>query len=118
MTRRSAILAALVSLSLSPLAAAAGRQSVTVDLKDDTSLEGTRIPAGKYKISWTTSGAQAEVQVAQGKKVVATTKGKLIEQARPASDDQVVSRKDASGAFALAEVRLRGLKSVLVLGAS
>ena len=118
MTRRLAVLAAVLGFGLAPLAMASGRQSVTVDLKDDTSLGGTKIPAGKYKITWTASGAQAEVKVAQGKRVVATTKGKLVEQARPAADDQVVSRKDASGAFALSEVRLRGEKSVLLLGAS
>lgn len=118
MTRRIAVLAAVLSLGLAPLALASSRQSVTVDLKDATSLGGTKIPAGKYKIAWTASGALAEVKVEQGKKVVATTKAKLVERARPAPDDEVVSRKDATGAFALAEVRLRGEKSVLVLGAS
>jgi hypothetical protein len=118
MSRRLAVLATVLGLGLAPLAIAAGRASVTVDLKDDTSLAGTKIPAGKYKITWTASGTQAEVAVAQGKKIVATTKGKLVERDRPATDDEVVSRKDATGAFVLAEVRLRGEKSVLVLGAS
>ena len=117
MTRRLAVFTAVVGMGIAPLAMAAGRQSLNVDLKADTSIAGTKIPAGRYKISWTT-GPQAEVKVAQGKKVVVTTQGKLVEQARPADDDQVVSRKDATGAFAIAEVRLRGEKSVLVLGAS
>lgn len=118
MTRKIAVLSALLALGLAPLALASGRQSLTVDLKDATSLGGTKIPAGKYKIAWTTSGAEAEVKVEQGKKVVATSKAKLVERDRPAADDEVVSRKDATGAFALAEVRLRGEKSVVVLGAS
>lgn len=118
MTRRTAVLATALALGFAPLALASGRQSVSVDLKDATSLGGTKIPAGKYKIAWTSNGAEAEVKVEQGKKVVATTKAKLVERDRPAPDDEVVSRKDATGAFALAEVRLRGEKSVLVLGAS
>jgi hypothetical protein len=118
MTRKLAVLATVFAVGLASNAMAAGRQSVTVDLREDTSLAGTRIPAGTYKISWTANGAEAEVKVAQGKKVVVTTKGKLVEQTRPATDDQVVSRKDASGSFALAEVRLKGEKSILVLGAS
>jgi hypothetical protein len=118
MIRRLAVLTAVVGMGFAPFAMAAGRQSLSVDLKDETSLAGTKIPAGRYKISWTSNGAQAEVKVAQGKKVVATTKGTLVEEARPATDDEVVRRKDATGAFALAEVRLRGEKSVLVLGAS
>jgi len=118
MTRRLAVLATVLGLALAPAAIASGRQSLTVDLKDDTSLGGTKIPAGKYKIAWTASGTQAEVQIAQGKKVVATTKARIVERERPADDDAVVSRKDATGAFALSEVRLRGEKSTLVLGAS
>jgi hypothetical protein len=118
MTRRFAVLAAVIGLGLAPLAMAAGRQSVSVELSSDTSLAGTKIPAGKYKISWTATGAEAEVKVAQGHKVVATTKGKLVERDKPATDDEVVSRKDAAGAFALAEVHMRGEKSVLVFAAS
>jgi hypothetical protein len=118
MTRRLAVLAAVLGLGLAPFATAAGRQSVNVELDTDTTLGGTKIPAGKYKISWTSSGAQADVKVAQGKKVVATTKAKLVERDRPATDDEVVSRKDAAGVFGLAEVHVRGEKSVLVLGAS
>jgi hypothetical protein len=118
MTRKIAVLSAVLATGLAPLALASGRQSVTVDINVATSLGGTKIPAGKYKIAWTASGAEAEVKVEQGKKVVATSKGKLVERDRPAPDDEVVSRKDATGAFALAEVRLRGDKSVLVLGAS
>jgi hypothetical protein len=118
MTRKFAVVAVVVGLGFVPLALASGRQSLSVDLKDDTSVGGTRVPAGRYKIAWTASGAQAEVKIAQGKKVVATAKGTLVERDRPAPDDEVVSRKDASGAFALSEVRLRGEKSVLVLGAS
>ena len=50
MTRRLAVLATELGLGMAPAAIASGRQSLTVDLKDDTSLGGTKIPAGKYKI--------------------------------------------------------------------
>lgn len=73
---------------------------------------------GTYKLSWTTGAAETEVKVTQGRKVVATGKARRVEQSRPAADDAVVSRKDASGAFALAEIRLRGERATLVLGAS
>ena len=118
MTRRFAVLAAVLGLGLSPLTMAAGRQSMTVELASDTSLAGTRIPAGTYKITWTASGAEADLQVTQGKKVVASTKAKVVERDRNSTNDEVVSRKDASGAFSMAEVHVRGEKSVLVVGAS
>lgn len=118
MTKRFAFLTAVVGLGFASLAMAAGRQSVSVELSSDTTLAGTKIPAGKYKLTWTATGAEADVQVGQGKKVIATTKGKLVERDKAATDDEVVSRKDASGTFTLAEVHMRGEKSVLVLGAS
>ena len=96
-------------------AVAAGRQSLNVELRDETSLSGTKLPAGKYKIRWSNGEAQTEVTIEQGRKVVATAKGKRVDRPRPSVDDEVVSRKDASGAYALSEIRLRGEKSVIVL---
>jgi hypothetical protein len=116
--KKLTVLAAALLVGLGSHALAAGRRSLTVELKDDTSLAGTKVPAGTYKFSWTAGENETEVKVTQGKKVVATGKAKRVEQPRPSEDDAVVSRKDASGAFALAEIRVRGEKSTLVLGAS
>jgi len=116
-TLAAGALAAAVVFSAPLAATAEGRQSVKVDLRDETSLGGTKVPAGKYRITWTTSGTDAEVKLVKGNQVVATSKGKLVEREKAAADDQVVSRKSGAG-FAMSEVRLRGEKSVLVLQAS
>jgi hypothetical protein len=110
-------LATVFALGAPHAARAESRQSVKVDLRDETSLGGTRVPAGKYRITWTTSGAEADVKLVQGDKVVATSKGKIVERDKAAEDDLVVSRRNGSG-FAMSEVRLRGEKTVLVLQAS
>ena len=113
--RKLAVFAAVFLGGLASHAVAAGRQSLNVDLTDETSLAGTKLAAGKYKISRTTGEAETEVKVTQGRKVVATGKAKRVERPQASPDDQVVSRKDSSGTFALAEIRLRGEKSVLVM---
>jgi hypothetical protein len=109
----AAIVAALV-VGLGT-ASAAGRDSLNVDLGDETSLAGTTLPAGRYKITWTAGAAETEVKISQGKKVIATAKAKRVEREAAPREDQVVSRKGASGAFAIAEIRLKGEKAVLVL---
>jgi hypothetical protein len=110
-------LAAAFAVGGPDAARAESRQSVKVDLRDETSLGGTKVPAGKYRITWTTNGAEADVKLVQGDKVVATGKGKIVERDKAAEDDLVVSRRNGSG-FAMSEVRLRGEKSVLVLQTS
>lgn len=120
MTRsRTSLAAFALALALAPASSvlADGRTSVKADLRDETSLGGTKVPAGKYRISWTANGADAEVQVLQGSKVVATGKGKLVNRDKPATDDEVVSRRSGTG-FAMSEIRLRGEKNVLVLQTS
>ena len=114
--KKLAVFAAVLLVGLGSHAVAAGRQSLNVDLTEETSLAGTKLAAGKYKISWTAGEAETQVKVTQGRKVVATGKAKRVERPQASPDDQVVSRKDASGAFALSEIRLRGEKSVLVVG--
>ncbi len=107
----------VLSAGLASNALADGRQSVKFDLTSDTTIGGTKVPPGQYKLAWTASGDDADVKLMQGKKVVATTKAKVVGRDKAASDDEVVQRKSGAG-FAVSEIRLRGEKNVLVLQAS
>jgi hypothetical protein len=113
----SLALALAVSAGLASNALADGRQSVKLDLSSDTTLGGTKVPPGQYKLAWTASGDDADVKLMQGKKVVATSKAKVVGRDKAASDDEVVQRKNGSG-YAVSEIRVRGEKNVLVLQAS
>ena len=118
MRNRLVVLTGALSLAFALSAGAAGRQSLIVDLQDGTILAGTKITPGQYKISWTTDGAESSVTLTQGRKVVVTARGKLVERPRPADHDELVAHKDPSGALVVSEVRLRGEKKALVLSAS
>jgi hypothetical protein len=113
--RKLAVFAAVLVLGMGSMAVAAGRRSLEVDLQDETSLAGTKVPPGRYKISWTADEGETEVKVTRGRKVVATGTAKLVDRPQASTDDQVVSRKDATGAFVLREIHVRGERKVLVL---
>lgn len=97
--------------------AAAGSKSVSVELREEISFNGTTLKAGKYKVSWT-GDSELQVKVTSEGKVVAESRGRLEERKVRAEADAVVSRQDASGALVLSEIRLGGKKSVLVFPAS
>lgn len=113
------IAAGVVALALGmAMGAVAGtRQSVSVELFSPASLNGTEIPAGNYKVSWTGEGNQVQVTFA-GKKVRAEAKGTLVERDSKAQASSVVSRKNGNGVPTIAEVRLGGEKRVLVIAGS
>jgi hypothetical protein len=112
MIRKSALVSFLLVASAA-VAFAAARQSMSFELREKTSFGGASLDPGQYKIAWTGSDTVA-VEVIQGKKVVASGKGKIVERGEKAADDAVVSRRNGSGMI-LAEVRFSGKKSVLVL---
>jgi hypothetical protein len=94
------------------------KQAINVSLLSDTSLNGTAIPAGRYKIVWTEQNSEADVTVSSGGKVVAQAHAKVVEETDAPSSDIIVSRKDAKGTLALAEIRPKGKKTAIVLSQS
>lgn len=99
------------------LASMAAAGSVSVELREKVAFNGTTLPAGKYKITWT-GDRDLQVKISSDGKVVAESPGRLEERKVRAEADAVVSRKDASGAQVLSEIRLGGKKNVLVFPAS
>ena len=114
--RRAGVLSAAAVLSAAGVAWA-GSKSLNVELREKASLNGTTLPAGKYKIAWTGDG-ELQVKVSSGGRVVAESRGRLEERKVSSEADAVVSRRDASGALVISEIRLGGKKSVVVLPAS
>ncbi|HXB54538.1 MAG TPA: hypothetical protein VN461_07120 [Vicinamibacteria bacterium] len=104
-----------VTLCLATLAVgASSRQSVTVELPEATALNGTQLSAGTYTISWMGEGPEVAVTVKKSGKVVAETRGKLVDIGRKAEEDAVVVRTDGGGSKTLTKVQFGGRKSALV----
>jgi hypothetical protein len=97
---------------------ASSRQSFTVELPEATSLNGTQLSAGTYTLSWTGEGPEVAVTIKKNGKVVAETRGKLVDIGQKARQDGVVVRTDGGGGRTLTKVQFGGRKSALVFSGS
>jgi hypothetical protein len=104
------VLALAVLLST---AAFAGNKAESLYLGDATQLNGKQLPAGTYQLKWKGNGPDVQVEILQGKKVVATAPAKL-EQAstKPEKDAAVIDTM--SGSRSLTEARFAGKNYKLV----
>ncbi len=109
----------VVTLCLAVLAvASSSQQSATVELPEATALNGTQLSAGTYTFSWTGEGPEVAVTIKKGGKVVAETRGKLMDLGRKAGADAVVVRTEGGGSKTLTKVHFGGRKSALVFSGS
>src|ERR1700691_4215159 len=67
-------------LVLFSVPAFAARNSQTVNLSENVKVGSTQIPAGNYKVTWTGSGSDAQVTLAQGGKTFVTAPAKVVEE--------------------------------------
>jgi hypothetical protein len=99
-------------------AAAAGSHSLDTRLSHATLVNGTTIPAGDYRFSWTGDTPKVEVTIKQDGRVVASVPAKVEDRGKAARQDEIITRTSKSGTPTLEELRLRGQTEVLVFAAS
>jgi uncharacterized protein with beta-barrel porin domain len=123
MVRRIALLVVAGSVAAGIVAAGSTAwahskdHSVNVTLSTPTIVEGQRIPAGDYRLSWEGTTSPAEVTFKEGSKVVAKVDAKIVQ--RPKSEnEEVISRTMKDGTRALEEVRLGDKTTALVFKVS
>jgi hypothetical protein len=92
--------------------------SVDVTLSTPTIVEGHRIPAGDYRLSWEGSSSTAMVSFQKGSKVMAEVDAKIEQRADKAPYEEVVSRTMKDGTRALEQVRLGNKTTALVFPVS
>ena len=79
-------------------------------------VSGRQLAPGAYTVEWEGNGPNVELNILQGKKVVATMPARLIDLNRSADGDSAVVRKNDDGSRTLAEIRFAGKKYALALG--
>jgi hypothetical protein len=67
--------------------------SANVHFDAATRVVSSDLPAGDYKVTWTGSGADAQVSFTQGRKVVATVPAKVV----PANNEATTLETDNPG---------------------
>lgn len=102
------ILALVVFLAVS--AFAAGSSNITIT--KDVTVSGTKLTPGEYKVSVDGTGSDVKVTFAQGKKVVATATGKMVE-GQVAPEFSAVVTENVNGTFQVTELRVAKMKGAV-----
>lgn len=112
---KSAILG--LSLVLASSAFAAGNKA-NLHLNDATTVNGTTLKAGDYKLEWDGSGPNVDLNIVQGKNVIAKVPAKVVDLSTPAANSAAVVTKNSDGTKTLAGARFEGKKFAIELGES
>jgi hypothetical protein len=103
-----------LALTLASSAFAASKANLT--LNNPTSINGTSLKAGEYKLQWDGSGPNVEVSIMQGKKVVAKVPAKVVDLNQSSANDAALLKQNSDGTTTLAGARFQGKKFALELG--
>jgi hypothetical protein len=90
----------------------------TLQLSNPTSVNGTKLKPGEYKVEWEGSGPAVELSIRQGKNVIAKVPAHVVDLSAAAANDAAVTRKNDDGTSSLTGVRFQGKKVALELGES
>ena len=106
----------LLGLALLPATSAFAANKGSLQVSDTVTVSGKQLARGEYTVKWEGNGPNVELNILQGKKVVATTPARLIDLNRSADADSAVVRKNDDGSRTLAEIRFAGKKYALAVG--
>jgi hypothetical protein len=88
----------------------------TLQLSNPTSVNGTKLKPGEYKVEWEGSGPAVELSIKQGKNVIAKVPARVVDLNIAAANDAAVTRANGDGTSSLTGVRFQGKKFELEFG--
>jgi hypothetical protein len=112
----SRIIYATLALALTTSAfAASDSHKSSFEISAPTQVNGTTIPAGDYTAQWEGSGPTVQVNIMQGKKVVATAPAQVVTLDSKASNTQAEVLNGTNGERELKALQFAGKKFSLQL---
>jgi hypothetical protein len=87
-------------------------------LSNPTTVNGTKLKPGSYKLEWEGTGPNVQLSIIQGKNVVAKVPAHVVDLPSPAANTAAVTKQNNDGTTSLSEVRFGGKKYALDLGDS
>jgi len=108
----------MMGLALTLASSAFAGTKADLVLQTPTSVNGTNLKAGDYKLEWDGSGPNVEVSIMQGKKVLAKVPGKVVDLTSPAQNSAAVINRGDHGDRTLAGARFAGKRYAIQLGES
>lgn len=113
----SRIIFATLALALTSSAfAASDSHKSSFEIGAATQVNGTTLPAGEYTAQWEGSGPAVQVNIMQGKKVVATVPAQVVSLDTKARDTHAEVLNGANGERELKVLQFAGKKVSLQLG--
>ena len=108
----------LVGLALLLATTAFASNKGSLAITDNCTVAGKALAKGDYKVSWEGNGPDVQLNIMQGKNVVATVPAHMMQlNSAPQSDSAVVSHA-SDGSMTLSEIRFAGKKYAFAVGGS
>ena len=111
-TSKNLILASVLLLTSVAFASSKG----TLHLQSPTTVNGTQLKPGDYKLQWDGTGPSVELSILQGKTLVTKTNAKVVDLPAASANDAAVVKKNDNGSNSLEAIRFGGKKFALELG--
>lgn len=107
---------AVMGLALLFASSAFAASKANMTLNHATTVNGTQLKAGDYKLEWEGSGPEVQLSIVQGKNVIAKVPAKIVELNSKASNDSAVLKSNSDGTTTLTEARFAGKNFSLKIG--
>ena len=109
---------AVMGLALLLASSAFGASKANMTLNHPTTVNGTQLKAGDYKLEWEGSGPDVQLSIVRGKNVVAKVPAKVVELNSKSANDAAVLKDNGNGTTSLTEARFAGKNFSLKIGGS
>jgi hypothetical protein len=106
----------VMGLALLLASSAFAATKADLHLNNPTSINGTKLKPGDYKLVWDGAGPDVQVSIMQGKNVIAKAPAKVVDLSMPAQNNAAVVKRNDDGTTALAGARFEGKKFAIELG--
>ena len=111
----SRIIFATLAVVFTTSAFAADAQKASFEISAATQVNGTTLPAGEYTAQWEGSGPTVQINIMQGRKVVATAPAQVVNLDSKASDTHAEVLNGSKGERELKVLQFAGKKISLQL---
>jgi hypothetical protein len=108
----------VMGLALLLASSAFAATKASLNLQHPTTVNGTKLKAGDYKLEWDGSGPNVEVSIIQGKNLLAKVPAKVVDLNSPSQNSAAVVTLNGDGTSTLSGARFEGKKFALELGDS
>jgi hypothetical protein len=88
----------------------------TFAVANPVTVSGKQLAAGRYFVKWRGKGRSVELNILQGKTIIATVPARLVDLNQTSANNAVVTKSNADGSRSLSELRFAGEKRALAIG--